>query len=167
VVAELLLDLVGHAADRHDGQAGAIEHQCRADHDADQDVRLVDGQAEGAGLGAERGFHGGAERTNCAVAASTAARSRCLGDRLGGVADRVQPGQYLGALAVHVAGHLRHAERVVETGPKVSIDAITPTMVSSPASASATAVITPHKSAKVLNGGSPVRVSLGGRWLRA
>ena len=36
-----------------------------------------------------------------------------LGDRLGGVADRVELGEDLGALLVDVAGHLRDALRVV------------------------------------------------------
>jgi hypothetical protein len=73
-----------------------------------------------------RGEHGGRDRD-------------ALGDRLGGVADRVELGEDLRALLVDVAGHLGDALRVVETGPKVSIATMTPTVVSRPQPASATA----------------------------
>ena len=61
---------------------------------------------DGAGVGAEqrgRGQHRGRDRD-------------ALGDRLGGVADRVELGEDLRALAVDVAGHLRDALGVVGDG---------------------------------------------------
>ena len=126
-LAELAADLVDHGAgragDRVDGQTGEQEHHGRTEEHADQDqlglktrksssalpssavtpAASTSASATDVGVGAEqrgRGQHGGRDRD-------------ALGDRLGGVADRVELGQDLRALGAHVTGHLRDALGVV------------------------------------------------------
>src|SRR5699024_5740391 len=110
------------AGDRVDRQSGEQEHHGRADDDADQRVRTDDRVDEQV-----RGTTGRAThlRENLVDRLRVRAEQGCrgqhrggngdaLGDRLGGVADRVQLRQDLHALAfLEVTGHLRDTLRVV------------------------------------------------------
>ena len=126
LVAELVADLdhdpaggPGHRADRETGEQ---EHHRRADDQAEQHVGLRRRSRSEVAQVSRR----------AATAASTSALRRCreraeqrgrrqhgrrdrdaLGDRLGGVADRVEGGEHLGALRADLAGHLGDALRVV------------------------------------------------------
>jgi hypothetical protein len=146
LAAHLEDDRAGRAGHGVDGQAGEEEDDGRTEHDSDEGVRVGD-QAVGAveevlalGLLDPRDV----ERTNRALPGVGVGAEQCggredgrgdrdaLGDGLGGVAHGVELGEDLGALPSTSPDISAMPWALSETGPKVSIATMTPTVVSRP-----------------------------------
>ena len=101
-------DLIGRAADRFDRERAEQERHRAADHQADEHGRHVDLDADRAEM---RLIDKGAEQRD---RREHRGRNReALGQRLGGVADRVHPRQRARGLFLMDSAHLEDAVRVV------------------------------------------------------